>query len=153
MRPVPQTVLLLLLAALCSLCAVQWWRESTLRETAMAQRADLARLSGERDELAGRMKAADAEILRLTAAQSDLRSNSVSKQVHEEVIRANGSLRESVEKQNAAIKERDESLAKQNAVIQRADENIRKLAAERDDLARRANEVTALYNKLVQDRK
>jgi len=153
MRPVPQTVLLVLLAALCGLCAVQWWRESALRETAVAQRAELARLSGERDELAGRMKAADAEILRLTAAQSDLRSNSVSKQVHEEVTRANAHLRESVEKQNAAIKEQNEALAKQNAAIQEANENIRKLAAERDGLARRVNEVTALYNKLVRDKK
>lgn len=153
MRPVPQSVLLTLLAALCGLCAVQWWRESSLRGMAVAQRGELVRLAAERDELAARVKAADAEILRLTGAITDLRTNSVSKQVHEETTRANAQLRESVGKQNAAIHEQNEALAKQNAAVAQANANVRKLAAERDDLARRINEVTALYNKLVRDKK
>ncbi len=153
MRPVPQTILLVLLAALCGLCAVQWWRESALRETAVAQRDALGALTGERDELTGRMKAADAEILRLTAAHADLRANSVSKQAHEEIAQANAHLRESVEKQNAAIKEQNEAIAKQNLAVQQANESIRRLTAERDGLARRVNEVTELYNKLVQGKK
>jgi methyl-accepting chemotaxis protein len=153
MRPVPQAILVVLLAALCGLCAVQWWRESALRETAVAQRDALGTLTGERDDLTSRMKAADAEILRLTAAFTDLRANSVSQQAHEETAQANAHLRESVEKQNAAIKEQNEAIAKQNLAVQQVNENLRKLAAERDELAKRVNEVTGLYNKLVQGKK
>jgi uncharacterized coiled-coil protein SlyX len=99
------------------------------------------------------MKAGDAEILRLTTALSDLRANSVSKQVHEEVTQANQQLRDAVGKQNETIKEQNDTITKQNSAIQQASENIRKLTAERDGIANRVNEVTALYNKLVQEKK
>lgn len=152
MRPVPQSILIALLAALCGLCAAQWWRESELRGRAVAQGEELGRLMGERDELAARAKAADADILRLTAALTDLRTNSVARQEHDEVARAAGQLRETVEKQNAAIREQNEAIIRQNAAVEQANETIRRLAAERDGLARRVNEVTALYNKLVQEK-
>jgi len=153
MRPVPQSILIALLAALCGLCAVQWWRESGLRGIAVRQHGDLAKITGERDDLAARMKAVDAEILRLTAALTDLRANSVSQQVHEEVTRANQQLRDAVGKQNATIKEQNEAITNQNNAVRQANDNVKKLASERDDLAKRINEVTALYNKLVQEKK
>jgi hypothetical protein len=153
MRPVPQTILLALLAAMCGLCAVQWWRESALREQTVAQRSELLKVAAERDELAARAKDADAEILRLTGALSDLRTQSVSKQEHHEALAANGQMRGVVEKQNAAIKEQNEAIAKQNAAVLQANEIIRKVSAERDDLAKRINEVTALYNKLARPSK
>lgn len=153
MRPVPPALLLALLLGLCALCGVQWWRESVLRELAAGQARELAGAAAERGELVGRLKAADAEILRLTAAHSDLRSNSVSAQVHEEAIEAARNLREAAEKLGGALRERDAALARQNAAVGQANESIRKLAAERDDLARRLNEVTARHNKLLEERK
>lgn len=149
MRPVPTFVLLLLLVALCGLCAWQWGRESKLREYALSQRDAATTLTAERDELETRVKAADGEILRLTGALSELRVTSVSKQEHDEVLAANTQMRESVEKQNLLLTQQNEAIQKQNEAIAKANESITKLAAERDDLAKRLNEVTAQYNKLA----
>lgn len=149
MRPVSQGILIMLLLAVCGLCVVQWWRESRLRETA-AERGDaLDRISAERNDLAARLKAADAEILRLTAALAELRGNSVSKETHEEAVKMAADVRETAQKQNAVLAEQGEALKKQNAAIATANETIRKLAAERDAVAARLNELTARYNKAV----
>jgi len=128
---------------------VQWWRESTLREMVVAQRVELAKTIAGHEDLEARMKESDAEILRLTAALGELRANSVSKHDLEEVKEINTQLRETVAKQNQAIRDENEAVAKQNAAIQQANETIKKLADERDALAKRVNEVTAKYNKLV----
>lgn len=149
MRPVPSYLLLLLLLALCGLCAWQWQRESQLRQIAVSQRDGIVRLTAEREELESRAKRADAEILRLNGSFNELRASSVSKQIHEEVLAANAQMRESIEKQNTAIKEQNEALMKQSQVIQQANESIKKLAAERDDLIKRVNDVSEKYNKLV----
>lgn len=139
----------MLLLAVCGLCVVQWWRESRLRETA-AERGDaLDRISAERDDLAARLKAADGEILRLTGALAELRSNSVSRETHEETVKAAADLRETALKQNGVLAEQAEALKSQNAAIEKANETIRKLAAERDAVAARFNELTARYNKIV----
>ena len=149
MKPLPNFILALLLVALCGLCAWQWNRESQLRSLAAGQRDQIATLTALRDELESRVKAADGEVLRITASLAELRANSVSKEIHAEALDANAQLREVVEKQNAAITQQNELLTRQNAVITQANETIRKLTAERDDLGKKLNEVTALYNKLV----
>ena len=153
MRAVSPSILLVLLLAMCSLCAVQWWRESALREMAMIQRFELLKTTAARDELDSRMKNADAEILRLTTAVGELRANSVAKQAHDDAIQANTQLRENIEKQNVAIKGQNEAIANQNAAVQQANDHIKKLITDRDDLAKRLNEVTARYNKLVDGKK
>lgn len=149
MKPVPNTVLSLLLIALCGLCAWQWHRETQLRSLATTQRDELISLHQKHDELEAHMKAADAEVLRLTQSLADLRANSVSKDIHAEVVEANSKLRLTITKQNMAITQQNELIAKQNSTIQTANDNLKKLAVERDDLAKRLNDVTALYNKLV----
>lgn len=149
MRPVPTFVLLSLLVALCGLCAWQWARESRLREYALSQRNAVTSLTAEREELETRVKAADGEILRLTGSVNELRTTSVSKLQHEEVLQANAQMRESVEKQNLLLVQQNEAIQKQNQAIAKANEGITRLSTERDDLARRLNEVTALYNKLA----
>lgn len=152
MKPVPNILLSLLLIALCGLCGWQWHRETQLRSLAATQRDELIALHQKHDELEARVKAADAEVLRLTQSLADLRANSVSKTTHAEVVEANTKLRAMITKQNAAITQQNELISKQNTTIQTANENLKKLAAERDDLAKRLNEVTALYNKLVKER-
>jgi chromosome segregation ATPase len=149
MKPVPSSFLIVLLLALCGLCAWQWHRESELRLLLTAKLTEVQQLSVQRDELETRVKAADAEILRLTGALADLRANSVDKQLHEDVVAANAQMREAIEKQNTAIKDQNESLAKANAAIRLANDNIKKVVAEREALAKRINEVTALYNALA----
>ena len=153
MRAVPQSILILLLLSVCGLCAVQWYRESTLREFDVAQRKELSKATAMRDDLDSKMKGADVEIQRLNGALHDLRTNSISKQEHDDVMKANVQLHETVVKLNAAIKEENEAIAKQNAAIQQANESIKKLADERDSLARRVNEIIARYNKLLEDKK
>jgi DNA repair exonuclease SbcCD ATPase subunit len=149
MKPVPNIVLSALLVALCGLCGWQWHRESQLRVLAATQHDQLNLLTDKRNTLEARVKAADAEVLRITASLAELRANSVSKEVHAEVVQANAMLRETILKQNTAITQQNERLAKQNASIQQANENLKKLATERDDLAKRLNEVTTLYNKII----
>jgi DNA repair exonuclease SbcCD ATPase subunit len=142
MRPVPPSFLITLLLALCALCAWQWHRESGQRGVASRQQNALTQLQARHGEVEARVKAADAEILRLTGALHELRANSVAKPRHEEVAQANARMREAMEKQSAL-------LIQANAAIQQANENIRTLATERDALAKRVNEITALYNKLA----
>jgi len=149
MKPLPSSFLIVLLLALCGLCAWQWHRESELRLLLKAKLTEVQQLSIQRNELETRVKAADAEILRLTGALADLRANSVDKQLHEDVVAANAQMREAIEKQNMAIKDQNESLAKANAAIRLANENLKKVVAEREALAKRINEVTALYNALA----
>ena len=149
MKPVPNIVLSLLLIALCGLCAWQWDRESKLRLQLKAKVMALNVATTQRDELEARVKAADAEVLRITASLAELRANSVSKETHSEALQANTLLRENIEKQNTAITQQNERLSKQNAAIQQLNDNLKKLATERDDLAKRLNDVTAMYNKAI----
>lgn len=149
MRPVPPSILILLLLAMCGLCAVQWWRESGLREIAVTLRSDLATMTVERDRLNERAKSADAEILRLTAAFTDLRSNSVSRDEHAALLQILENLRCQMDLQNSVIAEQNAAVKAQGLSTQNANEIIRKLVAERDGLAARVNEVTARYNALI----
>jgi len=149
MKPVPSSFLIVLLLALCGLCAWQWHRESELRLLLTAKLTEVQQLSVQRDELETRVKAADAEILRLTGALADLRANSVDKQLHEDVVAANAQMRENLGKTSAVITEQNERLAKANTAILQANENLKKVAAERDALAKKVNDVTALYNALA----
>lgn len=151
MKPVPNILLSVLLIALCGLCAWQWDRESKLRALVNSQRVQITMLSAQREELEARVKAADAEVLRITASLAELRANSVSKDTHAEALQANTLLRENVTKQNAAITQQNELITRQNTSIQQANESLKKLVIERDDLAMRINEVTAMYNKLVKE--
>lgn len=145
----PLSLLFVLLLALCGLCGVQWWRESQLRQMAATQRDALLQITTKRDELESRVKAADAEILRINASLAELRANSISKQVHEEALQANTMLRDTISKQNTAIIQQNEALQKQNEAMQKANATITRLAAERDDMVKRLNEVTAKYNALI----
>jgi chromosome segregation ATPase len=149
MKPVSNLLLCLLLLGLCGLCAWQWQRETELRKLHTAALADVATLTAERDELETRVKVADGEILRLTAAQAELRANSVSKQLHDEVATANTTMRELIEKQNTTITTQNEQLAKAAEAIIQANVTIQKLTADRSTLTTRLNEVTAKYNDLV----
>lgn len=153
MRPIPSSFLTVLLLAFCGLCAWQWHRETELRKIVTQQTVDLAHLTSERAEMETRIMATDAEILRLTGSLNDLRTNSVSRQEHEDVLQANLKMRESIETQNKLIKEQNEKLTTANASILQANETIKKITAERDATAKKLNEVTALYNKLATDPK
>lgn len=149
MRPVSSSILLVLLIALCGLCSWQWWRESDLRRIAIKQREDILRLETLNQEQEIRIKAADAEVLRLTGAMSELRSNSVPKTDFETLKEAALKNQENVEKQNAVILQQNGVLEQLNASVSKANDTIKKLAAERDALAQRINEVTEQYNKLA----
>ena len=149
MRPVPVPFLLTLVVGLCFLCAWQWHRETELRKIVVAQREELDLLKAEREEVDTRVRAADAEILRLTGSLNEVRANSVSKQEHEDLSQQNKRMGEMIEKQNALITSQNESIAKANTGIEQANESIKKLTGERDALAKRINEVTERYNALA----
>lgn len=149
MRPVPSSILVLLLLAMCGLCGVQWWRESRLREVAVTLRTDLSTMTGDRDHLNERAKAADAEILRLTTAFTTLRATSVSREEHGAALQAIELLRCQLDYQNSIITEQNAAVKAQGLSTQGANEIIRKLVVERDELVRRTNELTAKYNALL----
>ena len=149
MRPVRSSILVLLLVAMCGLCGVQWWRESRLREVAVTLRTDLSAMTAERDHLNERAKSADAEILRLTAAFTELRSTSVPREDHDSALQAIESLYCQLHYQNTIIEEQNVAVKAQGLSTQSANEIIKKLVAERDVLVRRTNEMTAKYNALL----
>src|SRR3569623_2702550 len=93
MRSFSLTVLFLLLLAMCGLCAVQWWRESKLRELAAGTRGELTTIVRERNDLNERLKAADAEMLRVTTALTELRTSSVPKADLDAAVMANDMLK------------------------------------------------------------
>lgn len=149
MKPVPNILLSLLLLALCGLCAWQWNRERSLRDLVGTQQTQISTLTAKHNDLEARVKAANAEVLRITASLGELRANSVSKEVHTEALKTGTTLRDTVTKQNAAITQQNEMITKQNTAVQQANDNIKKLTTERDDLAKRLNEVSAKYNELI----
>lgn len=156
MRPVSQSILLLLIAALCSLCVWQWWRESSLRQITVEQQGEISKLTAGTLEMESRIKEADMEILRLTASVTDLRTNSVSKEAMDEQMQNNKKLHETLEKQGAVLLQQNESItrqneaiATQNTAIKQANETIKKLVEERDKLVKQVNDVTARYNELA----
>lgn len=156
MRPIPSTILILLIAALCSLCVWQWWRESDLRQITVKQQNEIIRITGERQEMESRIKEADLEILRLTTSVTDLRANSVSKEALDEQSQRQKKLSETLEKQgtvlqmqNESITKQNEAIATQNTAIKQANETIKKLVEERDKLVKQVNDVTARYNALA----
>ena len=137
-----RTLLIILLLAMCVLCGVQWWRESELREKLTNKQWELLSVTTSRDQLNERVKAADAELLRLTGAVNDLRANSVAKT---ELEAAN----ESANKLRTLLHTAAETVTKQNAAIQKANELLKKTAAERDELAKKAADTAEKYNALV----
>ncbi|MEY4483835.1 MAG: hypothetical protein RL693_1287 [Verrucomicrobiota bacterium] len=149
MKPVPNRILSLLLFALCGLLAWQWARESKLRLLLNNKVTESNQYASQREELESRVKAADAELLRISGSLGELRSNSVSKEIHTEAQEANTALRDTAIRQNAAITQQNEFINKQNDGVQKANDNIRKLTTERDELAKRLNDVTAKYNELI----
>ena len=152
MKPVPSIFLLLLILLLCGLCGWQWYRENLLRDLAISQRVSLDTLQSERNELESRVKAADAEVLRLTGAIAELRQNSVSAQEHSDLVASSTKLREDLVKQSEVLKLQAEALTQANASIVKANETVKLLTTERDSLVTKVNEVTTLYNALAAKR-
>lgn len=134
---------------MCTLCGVQWWRESLLREAAVTLRTDLGAMTAERDHLNERARSADAEILRLTAAFTQLRANSVPREEHETALEAIELLSCQLHYQNSIIEAQSAAAKAQGASMQGTNDIIRKLVAERDELVRRSNEIAAKYNALL----
>jgi uncharacterized phage infection (PIP) family protein YhgE len=148
-RPVPLSILMLLLLGLCGLCAWQWQREEQLRDLTHRQLAEITGLHKTLEENVARAKAADAEILRLTEALNEIKTASVAKSQYDEALDAAQKMREGVLKQNTAIKQQQEALTKANATIAEANRTVEKLVAERDGLSQKLNALAQQYNKLV----
>jgi predicted nucleic acid-binding Zn-ribbon protein len=145
-KPPPTSFVVALLLALCALCAWQWHRESLLRELYVSSQTELAKLRREHDETLVRVKAADAEILRVNQGLTELRANSVSKVEHGELTERNTTLKEGIEKQNAMILEQNASLTKAAASIDQANRNIQALTTQRDELVTKLNATIAEVN-------
>ena len=156
MRSFSLTVLFFLLLGMCGLCAVQWWRESKLRELALSTRGEITTLTRERNDLNDRLKAADAEMLRVTTAFTELRTNSVPKAELDAAVTANDMLKARIQEQSQAIARQNEALKQQNELLQKQAESVKKangtiqqVTSERDDLVKKANDATARYNALL----
>ncbi len=153
MRPLPTWFLLGLLVALCGLCGWQWHRETTLRRLSEAHARGESQALADVAELTERAKATDAEILRLTGALSELKSTSVSKELHEEATAAIEQLKTTLQEAANRLTQQQTALTQQNGLLEQANTTIQKLTAERDALVKRLNETTANYNKLLSGKK
>jgi|GEM_PF-1874154 len=149
MRPVPSLILTVLLLALCGLCGWQWWRENELRKIAKEQRDQIVRMEATVQEQDARIKAADAEVLRLTGSLAELRTNSVAKQDFDELKTAATQHVETINKQNEIIEQQNGVVEQLNASVLKANASIKSLASQRDELVKRVNDVTDQYNKLA----
>ena len=143
--------------SLCALCAVQWVRESHLRqdvadlhrtvflklemiqnlESQLEQaKEEITRLDNIRIELNGVIKTNKEEILSLTKYSEKL----------EKEIEANKAqiavYKDAVEKANENIKRQNEDIKKQN-------EEMKQLAADRNVTVEKYNKVVEQYNELV----
>src|SRR5690349_14668118 len=136
MRPVPASLLIMLIVALCLLCAWQWHRETELRKVLVDQRIQLESVQAERDEIEARVHTADAAILQLTGSLNELRANSITKKEQDEVMGQNKRMSDVIGKQSALITDQNASITKANGAIQQANETIKKVTLERDGLAK-----------------
>ena len=149
MKPLPRSVLVALLLTFCALCAWQWHREAALRGIVSAQVAELTTLTADAAETAGRVMAANAEILRLTGTLAELRANSLPASEQQEIQQSHDRLREGYEQQTGVLNAQNGALTKANDAMQQANATIQKLTGEREALTKRLNETVAKYNKLA----
>lgn len=149
MKPIPQAVLLALLVLLCALCTWQWHREAQLRGLLQIESMELSKLQIRLSDSETAQQAANAEVLRLTTALNELRTNSLPLERQQEMEAAAGALKTTVAEQSQRLAEQNEALSKAGEAIGKANVSIQKLVGERDDLAKKLNALTLRYNKLA----
>jgi uncharacterized phage infection (PIP) family protein YhgE len=145
MKPVPLWFLLALLLGLTGLCVWQWHREFSLRTEYSLQQSQLQRTEIARHELESRVKAADMEILNLTATIAVLKRSTISA---EKLASAETQAAKAIE----ALKQRDEAIAAQNKLIQQANANLSQVSSERDKAVLKLNEQTKKLNQATPSR-
>lgn len=150
MKPGNPATFIVLTLALCALCGWQWNRESKLRALNLELATDLQSSQKERLELGEKLNASTAEILRLSAALTELRATPPTvEEAPDSAAPEVDRLNKIVAEQKAQLETRQAALDAAAGSVGKANESIRKLTGERDDLVKRLNEVTAKYNALL----
>lgn len=143
----------LLTLALAALCFWQWQRESSLAADLRQTRDALARAESLARTESARADSATARHIEAAARAEEARRAGQSEREELERLRRTAADRDALaaalEQANARILQANENIDKGNASARAAAGTIQRLAAERDDLARRLNERTEAYNALV----
>ena len=148
--PTVSTVLTLGLAVLCFW---QWQRESSLTSELRQSRQALAAAESKAKDETNRADAATARHLETLARIEELNRVRQTDQAELEKLRRVDAERDALatafEEAKSRIQQANDTIAKANENSKTASESITRLAAERDDLARRLNDRTEAYNALV----
>jgi chromosome segregation ATPase len=147
-----QNLLIFLALCLCGLIALQWHRETLLRQEAQARTDTIHDKAEAIQGLQGTLRQTEEEVKRLDALKKELtetvRSNRTEiASLRKDLDKANTELDRGLKQTEAfktALQQANENIKKQNEDIRKQNEDMKNLAAER-------NESVAKYNKVVEE--
>jgi len=137
MKNLLQNLLIFFALGLCVLLAVQWHRESVLRQ--QLQRSDKATRSVSEtiDSLQGDVSRLEAEITRIDGLRQQIMTDIVAREAEAARLKAE-------------VKSLGVALTKANLNITVQNGALKSLASERDDAVQRYNQLAVDYNALVE---
>jgi len=137
MKNLLQNLLIFFALGLCVLLAVQWHRESLLRQQLQRSDNTTRSVSETIGSLQSDVSRLEAEITRIEGLRQQLATNAVAREA--EVTR----LEAEVESLRTALTKANQNIAVQN-------DALKQLADERDDAVQRYNQLAVDYNTLVE---
>lgn len=137
MKHLLQNLLIFFALGLCVLLAVQWHRESVLREQLQRSDTTTRSVSETIGSLQSDVSRLEAEITRIESLRQQLATNAIAREV--ELAR----LKADAESLRAALTKANQNITVQN-------DALKQLGSERDDAVQRYNQLAVDYNALVE---
>ena len=137
MKHLLQNLLIFFALGLCVLLAVQWHRESVLREQLQRSDTTTRSVSETIGSLQSDVSRLEAEITRIESLRQQLATNAIAREV--ELAR----LKADAESLRAALTKANQNITVQN-------DALKQLGSERDDAVQRYNQLAVDYNTLVE---
>jgi septal ring factor EnvC (AmiA/AmiB activator) len=137
MKNLLQNLLIFFALGLCVLLAVQWHRESVLRQQLQRSDKTTRSVSETIDSLQSDVSRLEAEITRIDGLRQQLTTNVIAREAEAARLKAE------VESLGAALTKANQNITVQN-------DALKKLASERDGAVQRYNQLAVDYNALVE---
>jgi chromosome segregation ATPase len=137
MKNLLQNLLIFFALGLCVLLAVQWHRESVLRQQLQRSDNTTRSVSETIGSLQSDVSRLEAEIMRIEGLRQELATNAVAREAE-------------VAKLKGEVTSLRDALTKANQNITTQNDALKKLAHERDDAVQRYNQLAVDYNTLVE---
>ena len=143
--------------ALCGLIAVQWVRETHLRQDIQALTDKVHDQTENIQSLQATLKRTEAELQRLDALKTELTTKVATNlqeiaQLKKDLDKANTENQrqlDTIAKYKEVVDKANENIRKQNEDIKRQNQEMKQLAQERNEVVEKFNKVAADYNDLV----